>query len=357
MSDLDKVLANLKKKFGTASINPADKITYAAVKRIPTGSLSLDLEMGGGLPRGKVVMIPANESVGKTTVALHMVASAQKNKCKAAYIDVEGTFDKEWAKKIGVNLSDLLLSKPDSGEMALEILESLVETNELDLIVLDSLAALIPKAELDKSLFDDPQKMCERAVLLGRSVTRLAAILNKLSDKLEANETCVVLLNQLREKPGVMYGNPEVIPGGKAIKFFSSIIVNLTRGKWLEIGKDPNKVKIGQEIKLYTSKNKTFVPFKRGVMYLYFEGDKMGKLDQIQELFTYGKLLNLIQQSGHFYVVDGVKINGADATMKYLEDNPKIAEKIEKTIRERYLKERVLPTDKLEGDETKDTEE
>lgn len=355
MSDLDKVLGNLKKKFGAATINPADKIIYPAVKRIPTGSLSLDLEIGGGLPRGKVVMIPANESVGKTTIALHMVAKAQKLKYKAAFIDVEGTFDKDWAKKIGVDLSTLLLAKPDSGEMALEILESLVETNEVDLIILDSLAALIPKAELDKSLFDDPQKMCERAVLLGRSITRLAAILNKLSDKLEANETCVVLLNQLREKPGVMYGNPEVIPGGKAIKFFSSIIINLTKGKWLEIGKDPNKMKIGQEIKLYTSKNKTFVPFKRGVMYLYFEGEKMGTLDQIQELFTYGKLLNIIQQSGHFYVIEGTKINGADAAMQYLKDNPKTAEKIEKEVRERYLKERVLPTDgpeeEKEGDE------
>lgn len=338
MSDLDNLLKDLNKKFGKPIMNQADKIVYPAVTRISTRSLALDLETGGGLPCGRIVMIVANESAGKTTLVLHAIAEAQAQGLKVAFIDAEGTFDAVWAKLIGVDLAKLIVAVPDNGEQAADILEALLRTNEVGLIVLDSIAALMPKAELEKSMEDDPEKLGNKAQMLNRAMRRVTSALNELSESGERNKTSVILLNQFREKIGIAYGNPEVIPGGKGIKFASSIILELRKGEWIESEVNGEKVKIGQQIKFKTLKNKTFAPLRTGSTYLYFDGPKKGQLDKAQEIFNYGKLLGIIKVEGQMTYLEDKKLRGEAQAVEYLRDNMKLQEKLEKDIRKVYLK-------------------
>ena len=352
MSELDKVLASLNKSYGKAIINKADEIKYPAVTRLSTGSLSLDLELGGGIPCGRVTMIVANESAGKTTLVCHMIVEAQKLGRRVVFIDAEGTFDPVWAACIGVDLSKLTIAVPDVGEQAVDILEAVVRSNECDLIILDSVAALMPAAELDKPMFEASktgegeatiEQIGNKAVMLNRGVRRLTSALNEITMMGERNKTSVILINQFREKIGG-YGNPEVIPGGKGIKFLASIILELRKplGKdgWMEEERNGETVKIGHEIRFKTLKNKTFAPFRTGVTYLYFDGAMKGQLDRSREVFMYAKLIGLIDAKGQWIVIEGKKLQGQDNAIAYLRENKPVQDKLEADIRQHYLKGR-----------------
>jgi recombination protein RecA len=350
---LDKILESLNKRYGKAVINNADEIKYPAVERIRTGSLAIDIEIGGGIPRGRVTMIVANESAGKTTLALHIIKQAQKQNGRILFVDAEGTFDPEWAKVIGVDLSKLIVAVPDVGEQAADIIEAGIRSNECSLIVLDSIAALMPAAELEKPMIEttkngehegSPEQIGDRALMLNRATRRLTSALNAITEQGERNTTAVILLNQFREKIGA-YGNPEVIPGGKGIKFMSSIILELRKpgGKdgWIEEDRNGETIKIGQEIKFKTQKNKTYAPFRTGVTYLLFDGPMKGQIDVTKELYVYGRLLGLIPETAQaVFTIDGKKFRGQKQVEDFLRVNPKYCEKLEKDIRDRYLKGR-----------------
>lgn len=351
MSDgLDKILASLNKRYGKAVINNADEIKYPALERIRTGSLAIDVEIGGGIPRGRVTMIVANESAGKTTLALHIIKQAQKQEGRILFVDAEGTFDPEWAKTIGVDLTKLIVAVPDVGEQAADIIEAGIRSNECSLIVLDSIAALQPAAELDKPMIESnrdgghessPEQIGDRALMLNRAVRRLTSALNAITEQGERNSTAVILLNQFRLKIGG-YGNPETIPGGLGIKFMSSIILELRKpgGKdgWIEEDRNGEPVKIGQEVRFKTQKNKTYCPFRTGTTYLMFDGPMKGQIDTIKELYTYGRLLGLISETAQaVFSIDGKKFRGQKQVEEYLRVNPKYCEQLENDIRERYL--------------------
>jgi len=338
MSELDKMLANLNKQYGKPVINQANKIIYPSIQRLSTRSVSLNCELGGGIPFGRITMIVANESAGKTTLVLHMIAEAQAQEKRVVFIDAEGTFDCEWAKLIGVNLDKLTIAIPDNGEQAIDILETVVRSNECGLVVLDSVASLMPKAELDISMEESPEKLGNKAQLLNRAVRRLTSALNEINEMGERNKTAIVLLNQFREKIGIAYGNPETVCGGKGIKFASSIILELRKGEWIEEEKNGEKIKIGQQIKFKTSKNKTFSPLRTGSTYLFFDGTNKGKLDIAQEIYNYSKLLGLIKIEGQMAYIDDKKLRGQDNAIQYLRDNIKTQKKLEKEIYRMYLK-------------------
>ena len=339
MSELDNVLKQLNKKYGKAILNQADQIKYVAVERIPTGSLSLDLELGGGIPHGRITMMVANESAGKTTLALKIVAEAQKKGLNVVWVDAEGTFDASWATLLGVDLKKLTIAIPDVGEQAADIIEAVVRSKDCGLVILDSIAALMPKAELDASMEDDPERLGNKAQMLNRAMRRLTSALNEIDEMGERNGTSILLINQFRQKIGVAYGNPEVMTGGTGIKFASSIIVELRRGQWIEEDKNGEKVKIGQEIKFKTSKNKTFSPLRTGITTLYFSGPLKGKIDTAKETYIYGKLLGLIKVEGQMSYIDDKKLRGEDNAVAYIRETPKTQERLEKEIRKLFLKQ------------------
>lgn len=338
MGNLDKILESLNKKFGKAIINQADEIKYPAVERISTGSLAIDIEIGGGLPRGRITMVVGNESSGKTALILKTIAQAQKKGLKCVFIDAEGTFDKEWAEKLGVDTKELVLAIPDIGEQACDILEAVVKSGDCGLVVLDSVAALMPKAELDISMEDDPEKLGNKAQMLNRAMRRLTAAINTIDELGERNKTAIVLINQFREKIGIAYGNPEVVCGGKGIKFASSIILEVRKGAWIEETVNGEEVKRGQEIKFKTSKNKTYAPLRSGLTYFYFDGPHKGEIRRAKEVYAYGRLIGLIKETGKaIFEIEGKKLRGEDNVVEYLEANPKYMEKLEQEIRDRYL--------------------
>lgn len=352
MSELDRVLADLNKRYKKPIISRGDEIKYPEIGRIPTGSLAIDLEIGGGIPCGKVTMIVANESAGKTTSACNIIVEAQKQGKRAVFIDVEGTFDAEWAKAIGVDLNKLMIAIPDIGEQAIDILEAVVRSKEAGVVILDSIAALMPTAEINKPMVEvdkegeyesSPEQIGDRALMLNRAVRKLVCALNEINELGERNETAVVLINQFREKVNAQRGaNPEVIPGGKGIKFVSSIILELRKlsGKdtWITEMQNGEEIKIGQTINFLTQKNKTFSPFRKGVTYLYFNGPMKGHFDKAREVQHYGTLLGLIKVEGQMTYLDDKKLRGEDNAIKYIRDNPKLQEKLEKEIRQVYLK-------------------
>ena len=354
MSELDKVLSDLNKKYGKPIISQANEIKYAEIGRIPTGSLAIDLEIGGGIPCGRVTMIVANESAGKTTAACNIIVEAQKQGKRAVFIDVEGTFDANWAKAIGVDLTKLKIAIPDIGEQAIDILEAVVKSNEAGVVILDSVAALMPTAEINKPMVEvdkdgeyesSPEQIGDRALMLNRAVRKLVCALNEINELGERNQTAVVLINQFREKVNAQRGaNPEVIPGGKGIKFVSSIILEFRRltGKdtWITEIQNGEEIKIGQTINFLTQKNKTFSPFRKGVTYLYFDGPMRGHFDRAREIYYYGVLLGLIKVEGQMTYLDDKKLRGKDNPVIYLRDNPKLQEKLEKEIRAVYLKKK-----------------
>lgn len=316
---LDAVFKVIEKEYGSGSIMKLGDTHVSSVDAIPTGSLMLDMALGvGGMPRGRIIEIYGPESSGKTTVALHVVAEAQKQGGEAAFIDAEHALDPVYAEKLGVDIDNLIVAQPDTGEQALDICEALVRSGALDVIVIDSVAALVPKAEIEGEMGDVHVGLLAR--LMSQALRKLTAIIAK-------SGTVVIFINQIREKVGVMYGNPETTPGGRALKFFSSVRLDVRRQEQLKNGGEI----IGNHTRVKVVKNKVAPPFREAEFdILYGEGisSEGNILDMAVEL-------EIIKKSGAWFSYEGSKIGqGRDNTRKYLKDNPEFCAAIEAKVRE-----------------------
>ena len=315
---LDIALAGIEKQFGKGAVIRMGERASRDIQVIPTGCLDLDMALGvGGLPRGRVVEIYGPESSGKTTVALHVVAEAQKMGGVAAFIDAEHALDPVYARKLGVDVDQLYVSQPDTGEQALEICEALVRSGAIDIVVIDSVAALVPKAEIDGEMGDSFVGL--QARLMSQALRKLTGIVNK------TNSTCI-FINQLREKVGVMYGNPETTPGGRALKFYASVRIDIRRGEQL---KDGSTV-VGNRTKAKIVKNKVAPPFRTAEFdILYGEG-----ISKEGSLLDNAVALDIIHKSGAWFSYGDQRIGqGRENTRKFLKENPETAAEIDKLVR------------------------
>lgn len=315
--DLQDVLAEIKQKFGEGAIMTLKEIKAVDVDVIPTGSVSLDLALGvGGIPRGRVVEIFGPESSGKSTLALHVCAEAQKRGGTAAFIDAEHALDPDYAKRLGVKVEDLLISQPDSGEQALQIVESLVRSGSVDVIVVDSVAALTPRVEIAGEIGD--QFVGTQARLMSQTLRKLASIVAK-------TKTSVIFLNQTRMKIGAMWGNPETTPGGLALKFYASVRIDLRRIAQIKHGDQI----VGSRIRAKIVKNKVAPPFKTAEFDIYYnEG-----ISALSDLLNTGLKKEVITRSGSWFQYWDIKLGqGMEGAKAFLKENPKIAEKIKQTI-------------------------
>ncbi len=320
MKALDAVLLQIEKQYGKGSImRLGDEAGQTEIDVIPSGCLTLDLALGiGGFPRGRIIEIYGPESSGKTTVALHAVAEAQKMGGVAAFIDAEHALDPVYAKKLGVNLDDLYVSQPDTGEQALDITDALVRSSAVDIIVIDSVAALTPKAEIEGDMGDAHVGL--QARLMSQALRKLTAIVNK-------SKTCVIFINQLREKVGVMFGNPETTPGGKALKFYASMRLDIRKTDTL---KDAEGA-MGNRTKAKIVKNKLAPPFKQAEFDIVF-GEGISREGCIMDM---GVQYDIIGKSGAFYSYDGNKVaQGKEKMRQFLKENPEIRAEIEQKIRD-----------------------
>ena len=311
------------------------------VEVIPTGSLTLDMALGvGGLPRGRVIEIYGPESSGKTTVALHVVAEAQKMGGEAAFIDAEHALDPVYAKKLGVDIDNLIVAQPDTGEQALDIAEALVRSGALDVIVVDSVAALVPKAEIDGEMGDSHVGLLAR--LMSQALRKLTAVISK-------SGTVVIFINQLREKVGVMYGNPETTPGGRALKFFSSVRLDVRRGEVIKNGTEL----IGNKTKVKVVKNKVAPPFKTAEFdILYGEG-----ISKEGNILDFAVENNIIKKSGAWFSYNGEKIGqGRDNVRKYMVENKEFTAEIDRQVRELLKKITAGHTVPSEADDSDNTD-
>ena len=320
MKALDAVLLQIEKAYGKGSImRLGDEAGKTEIEVIPSGCLTLDLALGiGGFPRGRIIEIYGPESSGKTTVALHAIAEAQKMGGVAAFIDAEHALDPVYAKKLGVNLDDLYVSQPDTGEQALDITDALVRSSAVDIIVIDSVAALTPKAEIEGDMGDTHVGL--QARLMSQALRKLTAIVNK-------SKTCVIFINQLREKVGVMFGNPETTPGGKALKFYASMRLDIRKADML---KDADGA-MGNRTKAKIVKNKLAPPFKQAEFDILF-GEGISGEGCILDM---GVQYDIIGKSGAFFSYNGNKIaQGREKARIYLKENPEVRAEIERKIRE-----------------------
>lgn len=317
--DLEEAIEEIKQKFGEGAIMKLKEVRPSSVDVISTGSLSLDLALGvGGMPRGRVVEIYGPESSGKTTLALHVLAEAQKQGGVGAFVDAEHALDPDYARKIGVNVDDLLISQPDSGEQALEIVETLVRSGEVDVIVVDSVAALVPQAEIDGEMGE---------FQLGLQARLMSQALRKLSGIISKTKSVLIFLNQTRMKIGQMFGNPETTPGGLALKFYSSVRIELRRIAQLKHGEEI----IGNRIKAKIVKNKVAAPFKTAEFDIYYnEG-----ISKISDLINTGIKFGIIKKAGNWLQFENTKLGqGMEASKTFLKENPEIVEKIKKQLLE-----------------------
>jgi len=313
-------LRNIEKQFGKGSVMKLGESAHMTVETIPSGSLALDIALGvGGFPRGRIIEVYGPESSGKTTIALHAIAEVQKAGGQAAFIDAEHALDPLYASKLGINIDELLLSQPDTGEQALEIAEALVRSGAVDIIVIDSVAALVPKAEIEGEMGDSH---------VGLQARLMSQALRKLSGAISKSKVIAIFINQLREKIGVMFGNPETTPGGKALKFYASIRLDVRRIESIKQGNDL----VGNRTRIKVVKNKVAPPFKQAeVDMMYGEGiSKAGSLVDI------GVDLDIVDKSGAWYSFEGDRMGqGRENAKQFLKDNPKVAEVIEMKIREK----------------------
>ncbi len=316
---LELALTQIERHFGVGTIMKLGSHIKADVPALPTGSLSLDLALGiGGLPRGRVIEIFGPEASGKTTLTLSVIAEAQKKGGVAAFIDAEHAFDPTYAKKIGVNLDELLISQPDTGEQALEIVDMLVRSNSVDVIVIDSVAALVPKAEIEGEMGDS---------FVGLQARLMSQALRKLTGAISKSKTAVVFINQLREKIGVMYGNPETTPGGRALKFYCSVRLDIRR---IEHIKQGDKV-VGSRARVRVVKNKVAPPFRQAEFeILHDEG-----ISKLGDLIDVGTQTGVIEKTGTWLTYGETKLGqGRDNARHFLRENPKLLSELEKKIRE-----------------------
>ncbi len=318
---LDSVLADIEKQFGKGSIMRLGDSSHLNIEVTPTGSLVLDIALGvGGYPKGRIIEIYGPESSGKTTFALHAIAEVQKRGGRAAFIDAEHALDPVYAKNLGVDINELLLSQPDTGEQALEICEALVRSEVVNIIVIDSVAALVPQAEIEGEMGDNH---------IGLQARLMSQALRKLSGSINKTKTTAIFINQLREKVGVLFGNPETTPGGRALKFYASIRLDVRRAEQI---KDGDRI-IGNRTNVKVVKNKVAPPFKSAsVDIMYGEG-----ISKDGELIDLAVDINIIEKSGAWYSYNGEKIGQGKENVKiFLKNNPDIREKIEKQIREHF---------------------
>lgn len=326
---LEEALKQIEKQYGKGSIMRLGDRSNVDVDAIPSGSLAIDFALGiGGYPKGRIVEIYGPESSGKTTLALHAIAEVQKMGGKAAFIDAENAIDPRYAKNLGVNIEELVLSQPDSGEQALEITELLIKSGAVDLIVVDSVAALVPQAELDGEMSDAHVGL--QARLMSKAMRKLAGVMNR-------TECTVIFINQLREKVGIMFGNPETTSGGRALKFYASIRLDVRKSEAIKSGNDI----VGNKVNVKVVKNKVAPPFKTAVIdIMYGEG-----ISRMGELIELSSDKEVIEKSGSWFSYKGEKIGqGKEAVKAYLEANPVIAASIEKE-----LKAILFPTASTEG--------
>ena len=320
---LETALAQIKKQFGEGAVMRLGQDSALNVEAIPTGSLSLDLALGiGGLPRGRIIEVYGPESSGKTTLALHCIAEGQKRGGNAAFIDVEHALDPVYAANLGVDVESLLVSQPDTGEQALEITEALVRSNAIDVIVVDSMAALVPRAEIEGEMGDS---------YVGLHARLMSQALRKLAGAISKTKCIVVFINQLREKVGVMYGNPEVTTGGRALKFYASVRIDVRRVETLKSGGEV----IGNRTRAKVVKNKMAPPFREAEFdIMYGEG-----ISLLGELLDLGVKLDLVQKSGSWFAMGETRLGqGRDAAKQYLKDNPEVADSLEAAIRRDFFK-------------------
>ena len=320
---IQTAMKNIEKIYGKGSIMRLGDQTNLNVEVIPTGSLALDLALGiGGVPRGRIIEIYGPESSGKTTLALHIVAQAQKAGGEAAFVDAEHALDPTYARALGVNIDELLISQPDTGEQGLEITEALVRSGALDVVVVDSVAALVPRAEIEGEMGDSYVGLHAR--LMSQALRKLAGAINK-------THCIVVFINQLREKVGVMYGNPEVTTGGRALKFYASVRIDVRRIETLKAGGEM----IGNRTRAKVVKNKMAPPFREAEFdIMYGEG-----ISLLGELLDLGVKLDLVQKSGSWFSMGETRLGqGRDAAKQYLKDNPEAADGLEAAIRRDFFK-------------------
>ncbi len=318
LKSLQLTLDKLDKEFGKGTIMKMSDKAVEEVPSIPTGSIALDVALGiGGLPRGRVIEIFGPESSGKTTLAIHAIAEAQKLGGIAAFIDAEHAFDRSYAQKLGVNMEALYVSQPDNGEQALEIADALIRSSAIDILVVDSVAALTPKAEIEGDMGDS--RMGLQARLMSQALRKLTANISKTN-------TCCIFINQLREKIGIMFGNPETTTGGNALKFYASVRIDIRKTTAIKDGEDVS----GNRVKVKIVKNKLAPPFRRAEFdVIYGEG-----ISRIGEIIDLGTVYNIIKKSGSWFSYGDTKLGqGRDAVKQLLKDNEELAEELEAKIR------------------------
>src|SRR5690554_1084430 len=318
---LDIALTQIEKQFGKGSVMKLGESTHLNVNVISTGALELDIALGvGGIPRGRVTEIFGPESSGKTTVALHIIAEAQKNGGTAAFIDAEHALDPIYASKLGVDIENLLVSQPDTGEQALEIVEALVRSGAIDVVVVDSVAALVPKAEIQGEMGDSHVGL--QARLMSQALRKLSGVINK-------SNTAAIFINQIREKVGVLFGNPETTPGGRALKFYSTVRLEVRRAETIKQGSDS----VGSKTKIKVVKNKVAPPFKTAeVDIMYGEGISIEG-----EILDIASDLDIVQKSGAWYSYEGERLGqGRENAKLFLRENPELKHEILMKVREHY---------------------
>ncbi|MEE0768325.1 MAG: recombinase RecA [Clostridia bacterium] len=341
---LEMALGQIEKQFGKGAVMKLGDFTAMNVEAIPTGALSLDIALGiGGIPRGRIIEIFGPESSGKTTLALHMIAEAQKLGGEAAFIDAEHALDPVYAKHLGVDIDNLIVSQPDTGEQALEIAEALVRSGAIDIIVIDSVAALVPKAEIDGDMGDSHVGL--QARLMSQALRKLASVINK-------SKSVIVFINQLREKIGVMFGNPETTPGGRALKFYSSVRLDIRK---IETMKQDGEV-VGNRAKVKVVKNKVAPPFREAEFDIVY-GKGISKVGNILDL---GVNLDIVNKSGAWFSYNGERIGqGRENAKKYLEEHPNITAEIEKRVRDSFSEafEKSLGDEEIDPEQEKEPED
>ena len=320
---LEVAMSQIEKQFGKGSVMKLGEFKAMEIEAIPTGALSLDIALGiGGVPRGRIIEIFGPESSGKTTLALHIIAEAQKMGGEAAFIDAEHALDPVYAKKLGVDIDDLIVSQPDTGEQALEITESLIRSGALDVVVVDSVAALVPKAEIDGDMGDSHMGL--QARLMSQALRKLAGAINK-------SKTVLIFINQLREKIGVMFGNPETTTGGRALKFYASVRMDIRR---IENIKQDGEIK-GNRVRVKVVKNKVAPPFREAEFDVIY-GEGISKEGNILDMAVN---LDIVDKAGSWFSYNGERIGqGRENVKKYLKENPDVLDEIEGKVRENFAK-------------------
>lgn len=317
---IEEALSKIEKEFGKGTIMKMGDGSSVEVERVPTGSVSLNIALGGGIPKGRIIEVFGPESSGKTTLASHIVANFQSEGGVAAFIDAEHAFDPEYAKKIGVDTENLLISQPDTGEQALEITETLIRSNAVDVVVVDSVAALVPRAEIEGDMGDSH---------MGMQARLMSQALRKITGAVSKSKVTVIFINQIRMKIGVLFGNPETTTGGNALKFYSSVRMDIRSIGKIEAGTGDNKEVIGNRVRVKIVKNKVAPPFKIAEFEIVYNQG----ISREGDLLDTGVKFEIVKRSGAFYHYNETKLGqGRESAKAFLQENPKIMEQIKKEL-------------------------